>query len=114
MSHFHIQCPNCGTRPASEFAYSGEVRPLAEVGSSDEDEIARLWLRRNVAGVQRERWFHSFGCRRYLTLSRDTRTNEIVEQPTAAAEGASRTSAAVAAHASGDAGTTQGSGSNVV
>jgi heterotetrameric sarcosine oxidase delta subunit len=35
-------------------------------------------MRRNVAGVQRERWFHRDGCRRWLTISRNTLTN-IVE-----------------------------------
>ena len=54
---------------------------MADPSSSEEEEIERLWLRRNVAGVQRERWFHAAGCRRYVTLSRDTRNNEIVAQP---------------------------------
>ena len=81
MSHFSIRCPNCGPRACSEFSYNGEVRPLADPAASDEDEIARLWLRRNVAGLQRERWFHAAGCRRFVTLTRDTRTNLIVAQP---------------------------------
>ena len=34
-------------------------------------------MRPNVAGVQTERWFHYAGCRRHLTVERDTRTNEI-------------------------------------
>ena len=90
VSHFHIRCPNCGVRPCSEFSFNGEVRPLADPAASDEEEIARLWLRRNVAGIQRERWFHAAGCRRFVTLSRDTRTNLIVAQPgeAAPAEGA--------------------------
>jgi len=81
VSHFHIRCPNCGSRPCSEFSYNGEVRPLADPAAPATEEIDRLWLRRNVAGVQRERWFHAAGCRRFVTLSRDTRTNAIVAQP---------------------------------
>jgi heterotetrameric sarcosine oxidase delta subunit len=81
VSHLHIRCPNCGTRPSSEFSYSGETRPLAVPGGPDLDEVDRLWLRRNVAGPQRERWFHSAGCRRFVTLTRDTRTNRILAQP---------------------------------
>ena len=73
--------PDCGSRPCSEFSYDGEVRPLADPDASDVDEIARLWLRRNVAGPQRERWFHAAGCRRFVTLTRDTRTNIILAQP---------------------------------
>jgi sarcosine oxidase subunit delta len=34
-------------------------------------------MRDNAAGPQRERWFHFAGCRRWLTIERDTRTNEI-------------------------------------
>jgi len=81
VSHFYITCPNCGSRPCSEFSYNGEVRPLEAVDGSEADEVARLWLRRNVAGPQRERWFHAAGCRRFVTLTRDTRTNIILAQP---------------------------------
>jgi heterotetrameric sarcosine oxidase delta subunit len=42
-----------------------------------EADYERVWLRRNAGGVQRERWFHSQGCRRWLTVERDTRTNEV-------------------------------------
>jgi UDPglucose--hexose-1-phosphate uridylyltransferase len=42
-----------------------------------EADFARLYLRENVAGVQEERWFHAYGCRRWLTLRRDTTTNRI-------------------------------------
>jgi heterotetrameric sarcosine oxidase delta subunit len=81
VSHFHIECPNCGPRPCSEFSYNGEVRPLADPGASEQAEIARLWLRRNVDGPQRERWFHAAGCRRFVTITRDTRDNRILAQP---------------------------------
>ena len=88
VSHFHIRCPNCGPRPASEFGYSGEVRPAADPALTEREEIERLWLRDNVSGPQRERWFHSAGCRRYLTLTRDTRTNAILSRPVQSHEGA--------------------------
>ena len=32
---------------------------------------------RNAPGPQRERWFHAFGCRRWVSLTRDTVTNRI-------------------------------------
>jgi methylglutamate dehydrogenase subunit B len=81
VSHFYIHCPNCGRRPCSEFGYHGEVRPLEDPHASEADEIARLWLRRNACGPQRERWFHAAGCRRLVTVTRDTRTNIILAQP---------------------------------
>jgi heterotetrameric sarcosine oxidase delta subunit len=67
-----IPCPNCGSRPYTEFWFGGEVP-----GADDDDDHARLWLRANVAGLQTERWFHYAGCRRWLTVDRDTRTNEV-------------------------------------
>jgi heterotetrameric sarcosine oxidase delta subunit len=36
-----------------------------------------VFLRENVPGVQEERWFHLFGCRRWLTVRRDTVSNRI-------------------------------------
>ena len=72
VSHFHIKTP-FGYRPVSEFSYGGEVRPPLA--------IAHLWLRTNVNGVQKERWFHSNGTRRWYTIVRDTRTNKVLAQP---------------------------------
>jgi heterotetrameric sarcosine oxidase delta subunit len=68
---FRITCPNCGERSYTEFWFGGEVPDPAD------DDFGRVWLLRNVAGAQVERWFHWAGCRRWLTLERDTRTNEI-------------------------------------
>lgn len=72
-----LTCPNCGERSFTEFWFGGEVRLLAPEGESLEEDFERVWLRDNVAGVQRERWFHHAGCRRWLTVERDTATNEI-------------------------------------
>ena len=81
MSHFYITCPEL--RVAAVLRVQLQRRGAAarrsrRVGA---DEIDRLWLRRNVAGPQRERWFHAAGCRRFVTLTRDTRTNIILAQP---------------------------------
>lgn len=43
-----------------------------------EEDYESVWLRENVAGKQLERWFHYAGCRRWLTIEHDTRTNEVV------------------------------------
>jgi sarcosine oxidase delta subunit len=32
----------------------------------------------NLEGITTERWFHAAGCRRWLTLRRDTRTDRVV------------------------------------
>ena len=73
-----IVCPNCGERSYTEFWFGGELPPPVTEGETLEQEFERVWLRRNVAGVQAERWFHYAGCRRWLTLERDTVTNEIL------------------------------------
>jgi heterotetrameric sarcosine oxidase delta subunit len=54
------------------------ARELRELESADrEEDFRRVYLRANAPGPQTERWFHAYGCRRWLTLSRDTVTNEI-------------------------------------
>lgn len=68
-----VTCPSCGERPYTEFAFGGEVR---DVSSPDvTSDFARVYLRENTAGVQEERWFHLLGCRRWVTLRRDTTSN---------------------------------------
>ncbi|HSL16084.1 MAG TPA: sarcosine oxidase subunit delta [Actinomycetota bacterium] len=68
-----VPCPNCGQRPYTEFTFGGELRDLRS--DDAEADYRRVYLRNNVAGEQTERWFHAFGCRRWLTIRRDTVTN---------------------------------------
>jgi heterotetrameric sarcosine oxidase delta subunit len=71
---FLIDCPNCGLREYTEFAFETEERPdpFREPSTG-----MALWARVNVAGVQREAWFHQLGCRRWLMVERDTQTNSV-------------------------------------
>ena len=48
-----------------------------------------VYFERNVAGVQREWWYHRQGCGEWFLAERDTRTNEVlkVELPTPKAPG---------------------------
>ena len=75
---FKIDCPNCGPRSYHEFTFGGELRPFA-FDRDQEADYSAVWLRDNTAGVQHERWYHSAGCRRWLTVRRDTSDNTIVE-----------------------------------
>jgi heterotetrameric sarcosine oxidase delta subunit len=75
-----ITCPNCGSRPFTEFWCGGEMgdaSPAPGAPIDPEAEFARIWYRRNIDGLQTERWFHHAGCRRWLTARRDTRSNVI-------------------------------------
>ena len=48
-------------------------------GSPSLRELATyIYFRRNVAGVQREWWFHRLGCEVWFQAERDTRTNEVL------------------------------------
>ncbi len=70
-----IPCPRCGLREYTEFTFGGELR---DVESPDiESDFERVYLPDNASGIQAERWFHTYGCRRWLSLRRDTVTNEI-------------------------------------
>ena len=75
---FLLSCPNCGPRDVNDFAYAGEVtsRPQASPGVRDLADY--VYFRRNVAGVQREWWYHRFGCEVWFLADRDTRTNEVL------------------------------------
>jgi sarcosine oxidase subunit delta len=67
---FLLDCPNCGRRESAEFRYGGELpEPASEANAPPGG---------NLPGVQRERWYHRFGCRRWLEVERDVRTNEVL------------------------------------
>jgi heterotetrameric sarcosine oxidase delta subunit len=88
-----LNCPNCGSRPHTEFWFGGEVESHADPADNAavapavrpdmnreavlEADFTRVWLRENSYGRQRERWFHHAGCRRWHTAVRDTQTNEV-------------------------------------
>jgi len=70
-----IRCPWCGERHQSEFIYGGEAhiaRPADPDSISDEAWGHYLFLRKNPKNYHRERWLHSFGCRRWFNAIRHT------------------------------------------
>lgn len=70
---FLVCCPNCGDRPQTEFSCDGEIKASAvNRVETSLGNFERVWLRSNVAGPHKERWFHRGGCRRWLTLTRNT------------------------------------------
>jgi heterotetrameric sarcosine oxidase delta subunit len=74
-----IPCPNCGARPIEEFRFGGEL-PLVpdSVIGADERNVDYVWFFNNTDGPQTERWFHDAGCRRWLTLRRDTSVDRVL------------------------------------
>ncbi len=74
-----ITCPTCGRRPVEEYAFGGELRGVFEqITDPTERDVDYVWMYDNVEGVTVERWFHRAGCRRWLTLRRDTMTDAVV------------------------------------
>ncbi|GLI23406.1 sarcosine oxidase subunit delta [Xanthobacter flavus] len=75
-----ITCPYCGARSSHEFAYLGDAAPTRPDPADPEAPDAfnaYVYERDNVAGVMDELWYHAGGCRRWLTVTRDTRTHAI-------------------------------------
>ncbi|MCP4246967.1 MAG: sarcosine oxidase subunit delta [bacterium] len=72
-----IFCPHCGPRNADEFSFRGELVPRPGPDPSSESWRAYLYTKENLAGWEREQWFHVSGCRRFLDVERNTITNEI-------------------------------------
>jgi heterotetrameric sarcosine oxidase delta subunit len=79
-----LPCPNCGPRDVNEFSYAGEVTVRPKESPTLRELSSYVYFRRNVAGVQREWWYHRLGCEVWFQAERDTRTNEVlsVEIPT--------------------------------
>lgn len=77
-----IPCPYCGTRDQDEFRYGGEapiIRPENPDQASDQQWAEYLFYRENVKGPHLERWLHTFGCRQWFLIERDTLTHEITQ-----------------------------------
>lgn len=73
-----ITCPHCGARNSNEFSFGGELTTRPAPDPDPTDWRRYLYLKNNVAGWQREQWFHVSGCRRFLIVERHTVTNEIL------------------------------------
>ena len=75
---FLLPCPNCGPRDVNEFSYAGEITKRPKQSPSLRELTSYVYFRENVAGVQREWWYHRFGCEVWFQAERDTRTNEVI------------------------------------
>jgi heterotetrameric sarcosine oxidase delta subunit len=75
---FLLSCPYCGPRPVDEYAYYGEVTRRPAGSPSLRELTDYVYFRDNVAGVQREWWYHRIGCGLWFVAERDTRTNAVL------------------------------------
>jgi heterotetrameric sarcosine oxidase delta subunit len=73
-----IPCDHCGPRPLTEFSF-GEIPQVPDhLTDPDERDLDRAFMHANTEGPVVERWFHTFGCRRWITVHRDTRTDQLL------------------------------------
>jgi sarcosine oxidase, subunit delta len=89
-----IDCPWCGPREQTEFSCGGEahlVRPVAPDSLTDAQWADYLFMRKNTRGPHLEQWVHTYGCRRWFNIARDTVTYRIaaVYKPGESAPGSS-------------------------
>jgi len=71
-------CPHCGVRGIEEWVH-GEVLDVP-AGMTDPAQISldRGFFHTNTEGEVTEAWFHLYGCRRWVAIRRDTRTDEVL------------------------------------
>ena len=77
-----IPCPHCGLRDQPEFTYGGDAtskRPDTAGAVDDDAWVDYLFLRVNPDGLHREYWHHTYGCRQWLRVTRNTGDNIITE-----------------------------------
>jgi heterotetrameric sarcosine oxidase delta subunit len=74
-----IQCPHCGGRDEVEFRYAGHIGPARPTGTNFQAWTRYLYRRDQKSGEQLERWLHVSGCRHWLEVRRDMRSNRILE-----------------------------------
>ena len=78
-----IDHPLLGQRDISEFIYLGDAsllnRPKWDSEDAENNFYEYLYLRKNIAGIHKELWFHQQGDRSWLVISRNTLTHEITK-----------------------------------
>ena len=75
-----LPCPYCGPRNSSEFTYRGDAAPRRPDARADEAAFGDyVYVRDNPAGLFREYWHHSAGCRAWIVVTRDTRSHAVLE-----------------------------------
>jgi len=62
----------------NEFRFQGEVTRRPQMRPSLRELTDYVYFRDNLAGVQREWWYHRVGCGLWFVADRDTTTNEVL------------------------------------
>lgn len=77
-----IPHPLLGLRDAKEFVYLGDATLIDRPDGMADDALSAfhdyVYLRENPAGIHHELWFHEYGDRSWLVVTRNTQTHEIL------------------------------------
>lgn len=76
---FIITCPNCGERSVQDFRYAGEVLSRPSDNDSGQQWTGYFYFKKNESGVQKEWWYHKFGCRKWFFALRNVQSNEVLK-----------------------------------
>ena len=76
-----IKCPYCGVEAEETELTAGGEAHLKRFGpgSSDDEFESYLFMRKNVKGVNFERWHHTYGCGKWFHAARCSITLEVFE-----------------------------------
>ena len=78
-----INHPLLGPRDSAEFVYLGDANLINRPDWQEDNAVQYFveygYLRDNIAGIHRELWFHEYGDRSWLVVTRDTLSHEIKE-----------------------------------
>ena len=73
-----IHCPINGPRPAQEFAFGGEFRPMPDPDRTGDDAWADyVFNRSGEPGIKREWWYH-LASGTWFIAERDNRSDEFI------------------------------------
>lgn len=76
----YINCPYCGERNEDEFVYGGDIehrRPEDPASMTDAEWCEYIYTVPNVKGWATEHWWHVRGCNRWITIQRNSASNEV-------------------------------------
>lgn len=78
-----IPHPLLGPRDAGEFTYLGDAtlldRPDWQSETAAQDFYEYVYVRDNPPGVHKELWYHEFGDRSWIVVTRNISTHEIIK-----------------------------------
>ena len=70
---------NCGERNVYEFVFGGEYKERPLISASKKEWDSYLYEKDNLAGINKEWWYHRSGCGQWLLAIRDTLTNKVIK-----------------------------------